>query len=301
MEKLEIDSYKRAGKIASEIKNFAREFIKPEMKLIDIANAIDEKIEEMGGEPAFPVNLSLNEIAAHYTPDNEDETIAEGILKIDIGIHINGFIADTAFSMDLTKEKKFEKMIELNTKILKNVEEAIKPEMEVRTVGDVAQETLERFNEENKTRFSIIKSLSGHALGQNLIHAGITFSNYRNEKKTKVNDMAFAIEPFVTTGIGDVYEGSPGGIYVVQKSEKPRDKDSREILNFINDTYQGRPFCKRWLRKHNFQKINLLISNLRRQGIIYEYPQLIEKSKAPVSQEENTFLVNDEGVIVTTK
>jgi methionyl aminopeptidase len=300
MRKSDVDSYLKAGKIAKEVKEFAKKLIKPEMKLIDIAEAIDSKIEELGGESAFPVNLSLNEIAAHYTPGTGDETVAEGILKVDIGVHIEGCIADTAFSIDLTKDKEFSEMIKLNEEILKKVTSKVSAGMEVRVVGNVVQDTLKEWNEKNKSRFAVIKSLSGHALDKHMIHAGLTISNYRNENKTVLDDMAFAIEPFVTTGVGDIYEGAPGGIYVLQRDEPGRDRESREVLNFIKETYKSRPFCIRWLEKKGFQKLKFIMANLTRQGILHHYPLLIEKSKEPVSQFENTFLVYDGKVVVTT-
>jgi methionyl aminopeptidase len=300
MEKNEFESYIKAGKIAKEVKEFARGLIKPGVKLIDIANAIDSKIEELGGEPAFPVNLSINEIAAHFTPASGDDKIAEGILKVDLGVHVNGYIADTAFSVDLSEEGEFKEMIELNNEILKRVSAKIAPSMEVRVVGDIAQDTLKEWNEKNKSRFAIIKSLSGHALAIDTIHAGLTISNYRNENTAELDDMAFAIEPFVTTGVGDVYEGSPGGIYVLQKDEPGRDREAREVLNFIKEKYKSRPFCVRWLEKKGFQKLRFVMAMLTKQGILYQYPLLIEKSKAPVSQSENTFVIYKGKVVVTT-
>ncbi|MCK5321247.1 type II methionyl aminopeptidase [Candidatus Pacearchaeota archaeon] len=299
MEKSEVESYIKAGNIAKEIKNFAKEIIKSNMKLIDIAEAIDAKIDELGGESAFPVNLSLNEIAAHYTPTKDDETVAEGILKIDIGVAVDGYIADTAFSIDLTEDGKFKEMIELNEKILSEITEIIKPGVEVREVGDVAQDILEEWNEDNNSRFVMIKSLSGHSLAQDTIHAGLTISNYRNDNQNEL-DGAFAIEPFVTTGVGDIYEGNAGGIYVLQSDEPVRDRDAREVLKFIKEEYITRPFCLRWLEKENFGKLKFVISSLVRQGILHEYPLLIEKSKAPVSQIENTFIIADEEVWCTT-
>lgn len=319
MEKDEIESYVKAGEIVKEVKKFARDLIRPEMKLIEIAEAIDSKIEELGGEPAFPVNLSLNEIAAHFTPAKNDEVIAEGILKVDIGVAVDGFIADTAFSVDLTSDKRFSSaargipskegtkvpassgMIELNEKILENVTEIVNPGMEVREVGDVAQDTLEKWNKENDSRFAIIKSLSGHALDKDRIHAGLTISNYRNDNREELDDMAFAIEPFVTTGVGDIYEGNPGGIYVLQSDEPVRDRDAREVLKFIKEKYKTRPFCMRWLEKQNFSKLKFVMSTLVKQGVLHEYPLLIEKSKAPVSQAENTFVISDGKVLKTTE
>ncbi|MFH1451904.1 MAG: M24 family metallopeptidase, partial [archaeon] len=200
MEKQEIDSYIKAGKIHQGVTAFAKSIIKPGMKLYDIAVAIDEKIDELGGEPAFPVNLSINEIAAHFTPAKDDEHVAEGLLKVDIGVAVDGFIADGAFSLDFSEGGKYGEMISLNEKILLEVEKVIKPGMEVCDVGDSVQDSLESWNSSNGSRYSVIKGLSGHQLGQNVIHAGVTISNYRNDNHKKLNDVAIAIEPFVTDG-----------------------------------------------------------------------------------------------------
>jgi len=307
MKKQEIESYVKAGKIAKEIKVFARTLIKPGAKLIDIAEVIDAKIFELGGEPAFPVNLSLNEIAAHYTPTPKDETIAEGILKVDLGVAVDGYIADTAFSVDLTEDGEFKEMMELNEKILANVTGKIKAGIEVREVGEICQTTLEKWNDENESNFSIIKNLSGHSLGQNDIHAGLTISNYKNENKNVLNG-AFAIEPFVTTGVGEIYEGQPGGIYVLQSDAPIRDRDARNVVKFIKENFLTLPFCLRWLvrnselgDKFSESKLRFILSILIKQGILYEYPMLIEKSKKPVSQFENTFVIADGEVRCTTK
>jgi methionyl aminopeptidase len=302
MEEHELESYKKAGKIAKQVVDFAKDLIKPEMKLIDIANAVDEKIAELGAQIAFPVNLSLNEVAAHYTPAPEDETLAEGLLTVDIGVAVDGFIADTAFSLDLTEDGKFKDMLELNQKILEEISEIVKPGMKVHEVGDAAQDELERWNEENDTKFSIIKSLSGHELGENTIHAGLTISNYRNDNEVELEDTAVAIEPFVTTGAGDVYEGQPGGIYALQSDENVRDRDAREVLKFIKEKFVTRPFCLRQLvgeSELSLAKLKFILKSMVKQGILKEYAMLIEKSKAPVSQFEHTFVIGDEVVRTT--
>lgn len=301
MEKEEFDSYVKAGEISREIKKFIRDLIKPGMKLIEIAEAIDSKIFELGGEPAFPVNLSIDEIAAHFTPEKNCEKIAKGLLKVDFGVAINGFIADTAISFDLTEDKRYGKMLELNKSILNNINEIVREGLIISDVGNSAQDTLEKYNEVNNTNFSIIKSLCGHSLGENNIHAGLTISNYRNDNSTNLDDMAFAIEPFVTTGDGDIYEGQPGGIYALQSDGNVRDRDAREILNFIKETFRTRPFCSRWLEDEGFKKIKFSLSTLVKQGILYHYSMLIEKSKAPVSQFENTFVIANGQAVRTTE
>lgn len=296
MEKSEVEAYLKAGEIAKEIKVFARNLIKPGMKLIDIAEAIDEKILELGGESAFPVNLGLNEYAAHYTPAPNDETIAEGILKIDFGVHIDGFIADTAISIDLTPTSEFKEMIELNEKVLAAATKAVRPNMKVRDVGDAVHEVMK----EKQDKFAIIKTLCGHALDKNIIHTSPTISNYKNSNTTKLDDVAFAVEPFVTTGVGDIFEGKGGGIYVLAGDGAIRDRDARELVEFIYEEYETRPFCERWLVKAGFTRLKFILGMLVKQGVLYEYPVLVEKSRKPVSQVENTFLISDNKVYCTT-
>jgi len=301
MDKHELDSYVRAGEIHKEVKKFARDLIKPGMKLIEIADAIDSKIYDLGAETAFPVNLSIDEIAAHFTPDSSCEEVARGLLKVDIGIAIDGYIADSAFSLDFSEDGGHKEMIELNTKVLRNVEAAVKPGVEVRLVGETVQDTVDEWNEENGTKFAVIKSLSGHQLGHHIIHAGLTISNYRNENSTEISDMAVAIEPFITTGVGDIYEGKAGGIYALQSDGNVRDREARKVLDFIKEKYKTRPFCLRFLEKEGFSRLRFVMKTLVDQGIVHEYPLLIEKSKAPVSQMENTFVVLEDGVRVTTR
>jgi len=298
MKQNEIESYVKAGEIAKEVKSFARGLIKPGVKLIDIADGIDAKIVELGGEPAFPVNLSLNEIAAHYTPAPGDETVAEGLLKIDLGVAIDGYIADTAFSMDLTEDGRFGEMLELNEKLLAAATAVIKDGVEVHEVGDVVQDSLEKWNKEKSSSFTVIKSLCGHSLAQGDIHAGLTISNYRNENHTELEG-AFAIEPFVTTGVGDIYEGALGGIYVLQSDDQVRDRDARALLKYIKDTFGTLPFCERWIGGE-FRKVKFSLAMMVKQGILHHYPLLIEKSKKPVSQFENTFVLSGDKVIVTS-
>lgn len=290
----EINAYKKAGKIASEVREFSLNLIKKNMKLIEIAEAIENKIVELGGEIAFPVNLSINEVAAHYTPSPDDETLASGLLKIDLGVSVDGFIADTAFSMDLSDDKEFEEMISENKKILSEVLETLNTESKVKDIGNFIYEKTK------DSKFSVVKNLSGHSLGKNLIHAGLTISNYKNENNTSLKNSAFAIEPFLTTGVGEIYEGKESEIYSIQNDLNVRDAESRKLLKFIKENYSTRPFCRRWLVKKGFKNINFVLSNMVKQGILHQYPVLVEKSKKPVSQFEHTILITNK-VEVTTR
>lgn len=294
MDKKQFEKYIEAGKIAKQVVDYAKSFIKKDMLLIDIANKIDEKIFELGAEPAFPVNLSLNEIAAHYTPGTNDETKAEGLLKVDIGVDIEGFIADTAFSLDLSEDGKFKEMIAENERILESALSQLKVGSEVSVIGNTIAKELEN------SKFKIIRNLSGHSLDEYEVHSGLTISNYENGDSTELEDVAIAIEPFLTTGKGEIYEGKPSEIYVLQKEGKPRDRESRAVLEFIKENFYTKPFCKRWLEEEKLPMLNFALRVLVKEGIIHNFPVLTEVDKQPVSQAEHTVVFKDK-VYVTTK
>ena len=296
----EIESYRKAGEIGKKIKDFVPTILKKGMKLFDLAELIEDKIRELGGQPAFPVNLSKDEIAAHYTPKPGAEDIVDGLLKIDMGVCVNGYIADFAICFDFTEDKEHKEMIELNKEILSTITENIDQGLVISTVGNTAEAVLEEYNDEHGTSFNLIHELCGHGLGKDVIHTGLIIPNYKNNKNIQVQG-GFAIEPFVTMGIGRIYEGGGGGIYHLTGNENAvRDRDARQIFEFIKENYKTRPFCARWLVKEGFNKVNFAFRLLEKQGIIREYPLLIEKTKKPVSQVENTFIIFNDVVECTT-
>src|SRR5215208_6820971 len=93
--------YQLAGRIASRVRENTRNKYLVGNTLFQICESIEADIVSRGGSPAFPVNVSLNEIAAHYTAEPVDQIIVNDgdVLKIDIGVHIHGYIADTAVTI----------------------------------------------------------------------------------------------------------------------------------------------------------------------------------------------------------
>jgi len=295
MEKAELENYKKAGKIAAEVIKYARQLIKPSMALLDIAEKIEAKIEELGGKLAFPVNLAINEIAAHSTPSSDDETEASGLLKVDIGVHVNGAIADTAFSLDLSEKGEYKKLIEASEKALDNATGKIKKGITLSEIGSVIQDTITKYG------FSPIRNLSGHQLGEYLVHAGLTIPNCENNTLSKIEEGAYAIEPFATTGAGIVYDGGKSGIYRLEKEAGVRDAGARKIYQFVLEEYKTLPFCERWLTKKFGSRTRIALIFLEKAGILHQYAQLIEKSHAPVSQAEHTIIIEKDKVEVTTR
>lgn len=295
MDKKEFENYRKAGQISIEVKEYARQLIKPRMSLLDIAEKIEEKIQELGGEIAFPVNLAIDNIAAHSTPSSDDETEANGLLKVDIGIHVEGAIADTAFSLDLTEDKKHKELIEASEKSLDEALKIIKKGVTLSEIGSVIQDTI------TKQGFSPIRNLSGHQLGLFLVHAGLTVPSYENNNQTKLDEGAYAIEPFATTGQGIVYDAGKSGIYRLEKEAGVRDSTARKIYQYIKEEYKTLPFCERWITKKFGSRARISLMFLEKAGILHQYAQLVEKSHAPVSQAEHTIIIKEDKIEVTTR
>lgn len=295
-EDLELDDYKKAGEIVKKITVFAKNLIKPDMLLLEIAQKIEKEIINQGGKVAFPVNLSINEIAAHYHPTLEDTKKASGLLKVDIGIHINGFIADTAFSIDLTQDNKYEELIKASEEALEAALSILDKDPSFNDIGLKIQEAIE------KKGFSPIINLCGHGLDKYDIHSGTTIPNYANGNNNKIEPGAYAIEPFATAGEGKIYEGSGSNIYKVTNLKNPRGPTARKILEYIWKKNQTLPFSLRELQEKFGPMTRLALKELEQLGAIHHYPQLIEKSHKPVSQAEHTFIKTPEGkIIITTR
>lgn len=284
----------KAGKIASQVKKYVKPIIKKGTSLLEIAEKIESKIIELGGKPAFPTNLSINEVAAHYTPYYNDETTADGLLKVDFGVHIDGWIADTAFSVDLENSEENKKLITASEKALNNAVQKSKNGISTGEIGKTIQESIE------SEGFSPIINLTGHEMEEYELHAGLTIPNIDNKTTEKLKKGLYAIEPFATAGSGKVYEGKISGIYILVEEKNIRSPEARKILNFITEEYRTLPFCSRWIVKKFGAKALFSLKQLEDNGNLYQYPQLIEVSHSKVSQAENTILIDDE-IIVTTE
>ncbi len=293
----ELKSYKQAGEIAQKVTVYAKELIKPNMLLLEIAQKIHEKIKELKAEPAFPVNLSIDDIAAHYHPTLEDKTTATGLLKVDIGIHIKGYIADTAFTIDLTSDNQHKELIQASEQALENSLKLLKqnPNSTLNNIGKEIQTTIENQG------FSPIINLSGHSLNNYELHSGITIPNYANGNNNTLSTGAYAIEPFATTGEGKIYEGQSSNIFQVINPKNTRSANARKIFNYVWKKYKLLPFSLREIQEKFGPMSRISLRELEQAGIIKNFPQLIEKSHKPVSQAEHTIIKKDNEIIVTTQ
>lgn len=296
MEKEEIEKWRKAGKLGAEVLTYAKKIIKPEMPLLEIAEKVEEKISNLKAMNSFPINLSINEIAAHSSPLYNDETRAKGLLKVDLGVNIDGYLSDTALSIDLSQEQKHKDLILASENALKEVIRIIRPGIMLMEIGKTIQDTIATYN------VAPVRNLSGHEIKQWDLHAGLTIPNYDNGNITKLKEgMIIAIEPFATTGEGIVQDGAPSGIYGFISHQPVRDMNARKILEFIESEYKKLPFSSRWLVKKFGTRALFSLRLLEQAGALHHFNQLVEKSKQPVSQAEHTFLITEKGCEVLTK
>lgn len=283
----------KAGNIAKQVKEYIKPLIKANMSLLELAEKIESKIIELGGKSAFPCNLSINNIAAHYTPSHDDQTLAHGLLKVDFGVHVDGWVADNAFSVDLENLEENKKLIKAAESALEIAEKNFKQGILLSHIGSLVKKQIESHG------FSPILNLSGHEIAEYDLHAGVTVPNYDNGSNVKIEKSLYAVEPFVTTGTGRVHDGKPSGIYQLRSEKTPRSPIAREVLDFIAENYQTLPFCSRWIVNKLGAKSLFGLKQLEDNGNLHQFPQLLE-SYGKVAQAENTILVDKE-VIVTTK
>jgi methionyl aminopeptidase len=287
-----MDDWEKAGKIAAECLGLGKKLIKVDNSLLNVVEAIEKKIYDSGAKTAFPVNISINEIAAHDTPRVDDERVfKEGdLVKLDVGVCFNGAIGDAAVSIDLGNNKK---LIQASEEALNEAIKVIKAGIKLNEVGKAIETKIKSFG------FNPIKNLSGHGLGRYKVHTGFNIPNYDNKDLMEIEEgMYIAIEPFATKGGGRVEEGKGSGIYRIEMVKPTRNIFARNLLKFLNEEYKTLPFTKRWLKDR--KGVDFALNNLEKEGILYQYPLLIESSKGIVSQSEHSLLVKKDGSKILT-
>jgi len=284
-----IEKTEKAGEILKKTKEEAIKLIKPGVKLIEVAEFVEKKIVELGALPAFPCNISINSDAAHFTPKKDDERVFHDgdIVKLDVGAHIDGYIADTAITVDLGDHSE---LVEASEEALSSALKAIHAGIDTAELGKIIEGVIKEFG------YRPIVNLTGHGLQRWMCHAPPTIYNFSTQRGTILEEGAIiAIEPFVTDGIGKVVERNEVEIYSFASLRPVRMKQERELLEEVKQ-YKTLPFAKRWLSKAS----DLIINRLVRSGVLRSYPVLTEAGKGVVSQAEHTVIVEENGARVVT-
>ena len=286
MEKEILEKYKKSKEISDSVLIFSRNFVKGGARILELAEKIEERIKKLGGGIAFPVNISINENAAHYTPDiNDSIVLKEGdLVKVDFGVHIDGYIWDRAFSI-LIGEKS--ELIEAAEKAVENAIKMIKPGVKVCEISEIVENTVSEFS------LRPIYNLSGHGLERFIQHAEPTIPNSKNNIQYEIKEgQAIAMEVFTTKGIGLVKESGQILIYAHLQDRPVRMWEARKILEKAKTEFNGMPFAKRWLTDiATGAKLELALKQLVDRNALKSYSVLKEESNSPVAQAEETLIV----------
>lgn len=323
-----LEKYEKAGKIAGDIRKRAAKKITAGMKVVDFVDWIENEIRSNNVGLSFPCNISINEIAAHYTsPPNDDTIFCNGdIVKIDLGAEVDGYISDTAVTvivegdniepvdedgnplkmpgrlddgLQVVTEDEIEerrRIIDASSSALENVMSILKAGVTLEEIGRTVQETM------NEKGYNPIVNLAGHSLEQYNLHAGLSIPNYpeKNDYQLQEGDHV-AIEPFATNGQGMVTDMPEHYIYSYLRPRPLRQPDSQKLLKRIATENQYFPFSRRWfLDQYDARRLNRAFRPLVTGRAVYPYAALKEKTGGMVAQTEHTFIIEKDGCNVTT-
>ena len=284
-----VASYREAGGILVDAMNEAREMVEPGRTHLEVAEWAEDYIREHDAGIAFPVNLSIDEEASHATPGRDDDTeFGEEMVCLDIGVHVDGYIADAAVTVDHTGNTELAEAAEMALEAA--VDEA-GPGVEVGTVGAAIEDVIRGYG------FTPVLNLSGHGVQQYDAHTGPNVPNRGVDRSVELEPgHVVAIEPFATDGRGKVGEGTAEEIFELQRDKSVRDRRARQALEEINE-FDDLPFAARWLEGDGAE---MALQRLKRQNVIKGYPVLKEADDALVSQAEHTMIITEDGIDVTT-
>jgi methionyl aminopeptidase len=288
---MEFEDYVESGKIASKARKEGFGMIKEGVKFIEVADYLEELIRKEGANIGFPVNLSINNEAAHFTPPpDSDLKFNQGdLVKLDLGAEINGYIADTAVTVEVGTER-WKSLINASSEALENAIKKVKVGVFTSEIGREIEATIKRYG------FNPVYNLTGHTLEKYVLHAGTSFPNYDDGSRVKLYPgMAFAIEPFATTGKGRV-KGLEFGNIMLQLKDEPED-----FLKIIHRFSRGLPFSARDLARNFPTNYDYIIKESQRKKYLYFYSVLKENVGEMVSQEEHSIFLREDGPVVTTR
>ncbi len=295
MDKEDLESYLEAGRIGRDVREWSRSLIKPGSSLLELADRIESRIRDSGSGIAFPVNVCLNDITAHYAPKFNDDSVIQkdDVVTVDLGVHVDGFISDTAYTVDLSG--KYKELLKVNQEALGEAIELIAPGVSVSEIGATVQKIM------TDAGFKPIENLTGHEIKQYSLHAGLSVPNIKVPYDWRIKEgMVLAVEPFATNGVGRVMESQHAEIYSILEEKPVRMREARILLKALSER-RKLPFAKRWFaEKINPMRLELVLREMASAGVLKKHPTLRERGGGIVSQFEHTMIVTSDGCEVTT-
>jgi methionyl aminopeptidase len=288
-----LEKYRKAGRICAGARDMIAPRLRPGARLLDIAESIESYIRKEGGKPAFPVNVSVNDVVAHYTPSAADAKEIEpgDLVKIDIGAHVDGYIGDMAFTYCPVKSP----LVQASEKVLEEGIRSLRPGVTVAEVSRSIEEAAKSLG------FGVIVNLTGHTLDRFVFHGQPSIPNVANGSAYAFREgEVVALEPFLVASNGHVKDSNPTEIYRFFTERPVRLPEARLALLLARTEFSELPFAKRWLLKHMSPvKAGMALRQLEAAGAIESYPVLKEAQGRPVAQSEHTIIVAEKPLVTT--
>ena len=291
------EALREAGKIAAKVRETTIAEIEPGMKVEYICDTVNQRVKDLGGKMAFPCNVDIDHVAAHYCAPLNDRTVIpeRSLVKPDIGVHVDGYIADTAQTVCFDPELAY--LVEAAEAGLNAAINTIRAGIRANEVGAAIEDAIKRHGAKP------ISNLTGHKLARYVVHAGLSIPNVDGHDKHVIHEGdVYAIEPFAVPPSADglVTDGPPSNIYRMLKKRNVKGT-AKKMMQYIQKEYRTLPFASRWvIRRFNTPAGSAAFQELLRSKVIMSYPQLIERTRAKVAQAEHSVIVTGDGCEVTT-
>lgn len=294
----QLEMFTKSGRVLVQVRDFVRDLQLSGKSVLQLCEEVEGKISELGANPAFPCNVGINEIAAHYTsPWNDTSRIPENsIVKVDFGVELDGFVTDSAITISLNPA--YDSMIVAAETALEEALTAIAPGRRLSEIGGVVERCIERYG------FKPIRNLTGHKIDRYTIHAGKSVPNVSGIESGRFEiGEVYAVEPFVTlkNAEGAVQDADMAHIYRFLKVKGAKSGEAVRLAEFVKKTYRTLPFASRWARASWSEDVfEEVFTELVERRCIVGYPVLVEASGQVVSQAEHTIVVTENGCKVLT-
>ena len=293
-----IEKFREAGRIAGTARKMAVEMIRPGARLETVMLTVEDYIRSEGAGIAFPAQTSRNHVAAHYCPRPGDPTTyeAEDVVKVDIGVEVDGYVADNAQTVYLGEETKYQNMVKASAAGLQAAIDTAGPGVAVHALSTAIEKAIEGLG------FRPVYNLTGHGVARWTVHCApqIPASPDRWTRGALEPGMVIAIEPFATDGRGTVHESGRSEIFMLQK--KPRKmKGIDEAVWAGIEAMNGLPFARRSFADLPADTIEATLGRLKRTGCLMDFPPLVDPDPSTrIAQTEHTLIVLEDGIEVIT-
>jgi methionyl aminopeptidase len=288
---------REAGRVAAAVRRAGAARIVPGASLREVCAFVEDEIRRSGARHAFPVQSSRNELAAHYCASPEDGTrYAEGDLaKLDIGVHVDGYVVDTALTVNVGDRPEYRPVIEAARAALQAAIAAAGPGVEVRAISQAIEAAIEARG------LRPMRNLCGHGVGRWQVHCPPAIPNVTSlaDGARLRPGQAVAIEPFATDGLGLVAERGVAEVFRVEPARVPASGLPGEIRDALREL-RGLPFSRRDLARFPRPDVEAALDELQQTGALSSYAPLAEAGGRPVAQAEHTLWIGEEGVEVLT-